>query len=223
MIYRCNTCEKEINLMKDAKYCPICGNHIEPINLEERIAALYDAGKNLREISSELRTTEIVVGQVLAKAALDGMIGTDGLIQTEYEAAITAAMNDNWDGKLKTLKNTLPSECSYVTLNYYARKNRRMNAEARTNRIRDMVKAGTPIMEIAEKTRVFVRTIERIMVEEIAKDKAVANAYINNDYKAQILEMVNAPDWNGKLRSIKEALPEEVTYTNIKATIAKNQ
>lgn len=223
MIYRCNTCDKEINLMKDAHYCPICGNHIEPINLEERIAALYDSGKNLREISAELRTTEIVVGQVLAKAALDGMIAADGLIQTEYEAEIMAAMNDGWDGKLKTLKNALPNECSYVTLNYYARQNRRMNAEVRTNRIRDMIKAGTPVMEIAEKTHVFVRTIERIMVEEIAKDKAVANAYINNDYKAQILEMANSPDWNGKLRSIKEALPEEVTYTNIKATIAKNQ
>lgn len=223
MIYKCITCDKEINLMKNAHYCPICGSHIEPINLEERIAALYDSGKTLREISSELRTTEIVVGQVLAKAALDGLIAPDELIQTEYEAEITAAMNEDWDGKLKTLKNALPNDCNYVTLNYYARKNRRMNAETRTNRIREMLKAGTPVMEIAEKTHVFVRTIERIMVDEIAKDKAVANAYINNDYKAQILEMVNSPDWNGKLRSIKEALPEEVTYTNIKATIAKNQ
>ena len=86
-----------------------------------------------------------------------------------------------------------------------------------------MLKSGTSIEQISDAVQASAVMIERIMVEEIKKDKAIANPYINNEYKTQIMEAASDPAWDGKLRTIKEKLPDEVTYTNIKATIAKYQ
>lgn len=230
MIYKCDRCNKEMKLMKGANYCPICGTKINPIDLEEKVAELYNSGKTMKEISAELRMTDIVVDQVIAKAALNGKVKTDNLVQTEYETAILEMMDNNWDGRLKTIKVAMPEGCTYTTINYYSRKHKRAVAEARrienekrVTEIRKLLRLGTDVQTIADEKHVSVFMVERIMLEEIEKDKAVANAYINNDYKAQILDLINDPDWDGKLGSIKSKLPEDVTYTNIKATIAKNK
>lgn len=230
MIYKCDRCNKEMKLMKGANYCPICGTEIKPIDLEEKVAELYNSGKTMKEISAELRMTDIVVDQVIAKAALNGKVKTDSLVQTEYETAILEMMDNNWDGRLKTIKVAMPEDCTYTTINYYSRKHKRAVAEARrienekrVTEIRKLLRLGTDVQTIADEKHVSVFMVERIMLEEIEKDKAVANAYINNDYKAQILDLINDPDWDGKLGSIKSKLPEDVTYTNIKATIAKNK
>lgn len=230
MIYRCDKCDTEMKLMKGAKYCPMCGNEIKPIDLEEKVAALYNSGKTANEIATELRMSDIVISQTLSKAAVNGNVSPEGLIQEEYGPAIKAVMDDNWDGMIKTVKKAMPEDCTYTTINYFARKNRREHAierreknEKRANEIRSMLKSGTSIEQIAETMHVSVMMIERIMVEEIRKDKAIANPYINNEYKTQIMDAAGDPAWDGKLRTIKEKLPDEVTYTNIKATIAKYQ
>ena len=64
--------------------------------------------------------------------------------------------------------------------------------------------------------------IEKILVEEIAKDKAIANPYINSENKSKVLEIANSADWDGRLKTIKEALPD-VSYLEINAIIAKNK
>lgn len=230
MIYKCNDCNTEMNLMKGAKYCPLCGKEISAVDIEKKVSDLHNAGKSVKEISTALQLTVISVEQILAKAADNGDIKTESLIQDEYASAIEAIMAGEWDGKMKTIKESLDPACTYTTINYYARRYRKKKAQERRNNlvekrniIANMLRAGKDIKEISAETDTSVYGIEKILVEEIEKDRAVANPYINQEYKARILEIVNDPEWDGKLRTIKEKVPEEVTYTNIKATIAKNR
>lgn len=223
MIYKCEKCNEEMKLMRKAKYCPICGSAIRPIDLEKKVADLYNSGKTVKEIAAELKMTEIALNQMISKAALNNKISSEGLIQAEYETAIMDVIMNNWDGKLKTIKKAVPDDCTYTTINYYVRKQKRVDGESKVIEIRNMIKKGIDVRSIADTLKTSVLRVERVLVEEIEKDKAIANAYINTDYKAQIIEIVNSPDWDGKLRSIKNMLPDDVTYTNIKATIAKNK
>lgn len=220
MIYNCDKCNKEINLMRGAHFCPVCGSKIHPIDFEGRVSKLHSEGKTDKEIAAELHVTEIVVGQTLAKAALNGRVEAD-VIQTEYADAIKKVMSDNWDGKTKSIKNAVPADCTYVTINYYVRKQRRENAEARTEKVREMIRAGRPVLEIAEELHLQPRSIETIMLQEIEKDRAVAEHYINPDYNDKIMDIISK-DWDGRIKSIKDAIPD-ITYTNIKAYLAKNK
>ena len=223
MIYRCSNCNEELTLMKGARYCPLCGHDIKPIDLEEKVSNLYNSGKTLKEIASELHITDIILDQVLAKAVINEHIPADKLIQTEYKDDIEAVITGEWDGKLKTIKTNVPDDCSYTTINYYVKLYRNNILGEKIDDIRSMIKRGVDITEISEQTGASTYVIERVLVEEIEKDKAIANPYINNDYKAKILEIAGSPEWDGKLRSIKKEMPEEVTYINIKATLAKNK
>lgn len=230
MIYRCNKCDKEMRLMNGAFYCPICSEKIKPIDLEARIAKLYNDGKTEKEMATDMQITDIVVNQMLAKAALNGLVKIDDLIQTEFESGIKNVLNSSWDGLLKTVKKAVNESCTYTTINYYARKNKREQAEVKrfenekkVTDIRNLLKRGISVQKIADTVHCSVFMVERILLEEIEKDKAAANAYIREEYKAKILGIVNNPEWNGKLKSIKDQLPKDVTYTNIKATIAKNR
>lgn len=230
MIFKCDKCNKEFNLMTKAKHCPVCGSAIEKIDLEKKIADLYLAGKTDKEIEDTIHISVITVDQILAKAAINGHIDSEKVIQMEYEDAIYALINDSWDGKLKTLKTKLPSECNYITINYFVRKKRRsaaaerhrLNSE-RVVKIRELIHAGKDIETIVNETGSSIYMAERILVEEIREDKSLANPYINNEYKSQILDIVNNPEWDGKLKSVKDQLPEIITYTNIKATIEQSK
>lgn len=230
MIFKCEKCNNELNLMKEAKYCPLCGSEIEKVNLDEKVVALYNSGKSIKDIEAELHVSTIAIDQIISKAAVNGDISTAGLIQTEYADDIQAVINNDWDGKLKTIKAKVPEDCTYVTINYYVRKARRSAAEERHRsneekalEVRKMIRSGKDMETILKETGSSIYMAERILVEEIKKDKAVANPYINNEYKSKILDIVNDPAWDGKLKTVKDQLPDEVTYTAIKATIEKNK
>lgn len=239
MIYNCDKCG-EINLgkIRNAKYCPICGNEVKLIDMSKKVVSRYtellnEGKKNceeiMNEISKELHMSIRSVNQAVTKAALNEEIEKDGLVQEQYEHDIDAIVKDGWDGKLKTIKEKLPDDCTYLTICYYARKTRVQSAIERNakraeidERIRSLVKVGTPVEQIIAETGAREYQIEKILVEEIAKDKAIANPYINSENKSKVLEIANSADWDGRLKTIKEALPD-VSYLEINAIIAKNK
>ena len=157
----------------------------------------------------------------MARAVADGKVATDGLVQTEYEEKINNVMNTDWDGKLKTVKSAVP-EATYLTINYYATKRHKEDVVRRVEKATEMVNNGEAIDKIADETKLSPFSVEKIMVQEIGKDKAVADPYIDSSYEDQILEIINSGDWDNRLSTIKNAIPE-ATYTCIKAVVAKNR
>lgn len=221
MTYKCTNCNNSFSLPTGAKYCPMCGSELKVVSLEEKVVAAYKEGKTPEKIAGELRINRYVLNQVLAKAIINGLIPETGLVQPEYKEQIEAVLKDNWDGKLKTVKEHVDENCTYTTICYYAKLYKSASMADRIETARSMIRKGVDVDTIINETDTTTYIVEDILIEEIKKDKAIANPYINNDYKAKIMEIANNPEWDRKLRSIKEQLPDEVTYTNIKATLAK--
>ena len=221
MIYRCDNCNSDVTYKAGAKYCPMCGGALKRVNLENRIAEMYNAGNTEKQIAANLRITDILVSRTLARAVADGKVATDGLVQTEYEEKINNVMNTDWDGKLKTVKSAVP-EATYLTINYYATKRHKEDVVRRVEKATEMVNNGEAIDKIADETKLSPFSVEKIMVQEIGKDKAVADPYIDSSYEDQILEIINSGDWDNRLSTIKNAIPE-ATYTCITSVVAKNR
>ena len=224
MIYRCRKCENEMNLSKGSKYCPKCGGEITPIDIGKKIADLHMAGKTPKEISHELKVSELIVIQMLAKLALDSVIPTDGLIQVEYGPEINKIMAGDWGGKLKTIKTALSPECTYTTIQYFARQNRRENAKERdikkVDEIYELITQGKSIEDIAKAVGFSNYRVSRLFMDEIAKNHALAAPYLDEHYTEDIIKIVENPDWNGRVNPVKKALPDDVSYSTICATLA---
>lgn len=227
MIFKCEKCGKEMKLEKSAKFCPECGGTVKRTDLDAKIAEMYNSGKTLKDICVELKMTAITVGQLLAKLSLDGKI-SDSLIQKNYENDIREVISSpDWDGKKKSIKMALPSNCSYITINYYVRKDRRekatahrLEAEAKAQKIRDMIHEGIPVAKISEKLQASNFLVEKLLVEEISTNKELAKPYMDESHTPLIMDLVNAPDYSGNPKDLKAKLPEDITYSEIKATLA---
>lgn len=228
MLYTCENCKKEMNLGKEAKFCPVCGKELEKADVKVHVVELFNEGLNSKKIASKLAMSTISVDQILARAALNGDISATGLIQEKYGDKIRDIMDDNWDGQLKTIKKALP-DCTYVTINYYVRSEKRKKAqkkqELKAKLIEDvkaLIKNGVALDKIMADTGASGYLVERLLVEEIKNDKSIATAYINLENESKILELSNDPAWDKKLKTLKEKLPETVSYAEIKAVLAKN-
>lgn len=79
---------------------------------------LYQECHNMTEIATTLSVTPITVENNLLKAYAAGEdIAIDELIQKEFELEIVKIiLNNDWDGKLKYIKESLPTEATYTTI-----------------------------------------------------------------------------------------------------------
>ena len=86
----------------------------------------------------------------------------------------------------------------------------------------DLYASGKSFDEIADIYGVKRMTAENNVLEAIPDRTDIdINQFIDNVYESQIKDMLSDPDWDGKLKSIKEKLPETVSYLCIKAVKIK--
>ena len=62
--------------------------------------------------------------------------------------------------------------------------------------------------------------VEKLLVEEISTNKELAKPYMDESHTPLIMDLVNAPDYSGNPKDLKAKLPEDITYSEIKATLA---
>lgn len=79
---------------------------------------LYQECHNMIEVATTLSVTSITVENNLLKAYAAGEdIAIEEFIQKEYELEIVKIiLNNQWDGKLKYIKENLPTEATYTTI-----------------------------------------------------------------------------------------------------------
>lgn len=84
----------------------------------KKYAMLYQNGMSMEEISVIMDVTVQSAAKNLFRAYREGELkDIKSLIQPEYEEAVIRAMlRDEWDGRLRTLKESLPEEVSYVSI-----------------------------------------------------------------------------------------------------------
>lgn len=86
----------------------------------------------------------------------------------------------------------------------------------------EMFRSGADIKEIADKRGLTERTIESHIFKSSREGKEVNfDRLIPAEKEEQILQAVNE-HYSGKLRPVKDYLPDEITYTAIKAVIFKH-
>jgi len=81
---------------------------------------------------------------------------------------------------------------------------------------------GKTIEEIAELEEVQNRTVENNLLKAYREGCEIdVNQLIQKGYELDIIKCIVADSWDGKLRTIKEQLPEEVSYLTIRGVIEK--
>ncbi|MFW5982095.1 MAG: DNA helicase RecQ [Halanaerobiaceae bacterium] len=84
-----------------------------------------------------------------------------------------------------------------------------------------LFKSGKSIKEIAEERDLTERTIENHIVKAYEEELDIdLDFLIPDDFEEEIVKIINK-NGSERLKPIKESLPEEVTYTAIKAVLAK--
>lgn len=88
----------------------------------------------------------------------------------------------------------------------------------------DLFNSGKSIEEIAQNANVKVQTVETHILNAYEQGKIDSvDKLIQSEYEQKVLDIVNAGNWDGKLRSVKDAMPEDCNYLSIRAIIAKNK
>lgn len=91
------------------------------------------------------------------------------------------------------------------------------------NAYADMYAAGKTIVEIANIYGVKTMTAENNVLEAAAHREDISlDDFIDPVYEASILKIASE-EWDKKLRTIKEKLPDEVSYLCIKAVLLKHK
>lgn len=81
---------------------------------------------------------------------------------------------------------------------------------------------GKSLQEIADIKKVQLRTVEEGLVDAFKNDyiKSV-DFMIQAEFEGAVRAYMQRPDWNGRFTPIKKAMPEECSWTTIRAVVAK--
>lgn len=233
MKYRCNTCEKEMNLAKGAHFCPTCGTELERVvqphtgSLKDKVIEKYNEGTPVRQIAVELKANTLTVCEIITKALLPTGV-VPNFVQVEYVDEIKALIGDEPVRQLKPIKEQVPADCTYETIAYVVNEvrreiaaDRRVQKEAAMEQLRMDVLAGRAIEDIKNETGLSNFVIERAVVDLINTDPEKGAAYLQAEYEDEIARLASDPEWDGKLKTLKDRLPEDCTYITIKAVLSK--
>ena len=83
---------------------------------------------------------------------------------------------------------------------------------------------GAAIAEIAKKYSVKDETVLNTVIDAFYHGKVNSvDSLIKNEYHDKIVELYKDDQWDGTLKSIHELMPDDCTYADIKASIAKQK
>ena len=225
MIKRCIECNTERNYPKNYDHCPMCGGKLEKLSLKDYIMAMYNRGTPVREIASKIHMNNLSVCDVVSKE-LAKTNEIPNYVQEVYVEQIKPLVSGKeWDGKLKPVKVQLPAECTYETIAYVAdmaRRARKVSHEEMVVHINKAIREGRSPEEIMEMTGANTYVVEREIVKMIRENGVDATPYVQAEYVNDIVTKASASDWDGKLRTLKEGMPEDCSYLTIKAILAAN-
>lgn len=85
-----------------------------------------------------------------------------------------------------------------------------------------MFHAGKSVAEIAEEKKVQVRTVHEQLIEAFKNDYVKSIDFlIQPQFEEDIRQIIQEPAWNGRFTSVKNAMPEECSWSCIRAVVAK--
>lgn len=100
--------------------------------------------------------------------------------------------------------------------------NRKTSKEKSFVKYISLFKQGNSIEEIAEILDVTETTVENNILEGFRMGVDIEmDALIQKEYELEVVNIILNEDWEGKLRFIKDRLPEDATYLTIRAVIEK--
>lgn len=203
---------------------------------KEKFLKLYNDEKTINEIGIELGMDVRKVETQIINLYKNGEIGSiDRFINPERESQIiTLASDSKWDGYLRSIKSKIPEvdymEIQSVICKHHLEREKRKREKGKfrntfsMNKYYEMFEVGKTIQEIADRYDVSRNTVENNILRYMNEhsDCSVSfDAFIDSKYESMILNCI-PKDWDGKLRIIKDSLPEGVSYTCIKAVLLKH-
>lgn len=124
---------------------------------------------------------------------------------------------------MERLKQVLPEKKLFTLSQLEKSKNRKKESQRKYSpTYLDMYNDGKSIEEMAEIRGVKISTVEGNLIDAY-RDGADINIdlLIQKEYESTILKIANSGKWDWKLKSMKMQLPEECTYSTIRAVLAK--
>ena len=102
------------------------------------------------------------------------------------------------------------------------RREGRLSHEEMVNCVDNAIREGKSPEEIMEASRANTYIVEREIVRMIREEGVNATPYIQAEYADDIVTKATAGDWDRKLRTLKDGMPEDCSYLTIKAVLAAN-
>ena len=207
-------------------------NKVQKAAKYEKAVNMYNEGKDVPEIATELSLENDKVVDLLIDAYKDNKFGDiEKLFNKENEEMILNLANDErWSGYLKDIKNALPTNIPYceiravLTLHNIEKKEKDKSKVGllSSNKYIDLYLKEKSFRKVADFYKVQVSTVENAVLAA-SKDRTDINIenFIDPKYENDILSL-SEDNWDGYLKSIKGKLPEEVEYLCIKAVLIKH-
>ena len=93
----------------------------------------------------------------------------------------------------------------------------------RKEEVLNLVELGFSASDISEQMELGIGSIERILQELIRENKVDVRTFLSSETEEKIIEAVKSiKNWDYRLTPIKEILPEEISFFEIRLTIEKN-
>jgi len=233
MIKVCNQCGIESDCTNKVVVCPECGGDLAKMKLKEYVMFLYNKGLSLYGISRRTKLSQLLVFNMIDKE-LSETGDVPHYVQEEYLEKIKDLVSTTfWDGELQSIKEQMPSNCSYATITYVSNLAKKKQAEKakeerqnRLERVKEAVYKEEPIEDIIEKTNTNTHIVERAVVDMLCEVKESGydfrdSSYVQAEYINEILRLAS-DNWDGKLSTLKASLPDDCSYMTIKGTLAVN-
>ena len=184
------------------------------------ILKLVNSGKNKKEIVSEIGIKEEELDDILAKLYKSKRIDIkQTLLSEQYDnlkEKIEDIINSGYqiyeiESMLDTCKKELKAKIKEKKIN------------ERKEEVLNLVELGFSASDISEQMELGIGSIERILQELIRENKVDVRTFLSSETEEKIIEAVKSiKNWDYRLTPIKEILPEEISFFEIRLTIEKN-
>ena len=184
------------------------------------ILKLVNSGKNKKEIVSEIGIKEEELDDILAKLYKSKRINIkQTLLSEQYDnlkEKIEDIINSGYqiyeiESMLDTCKKELKAKIKEKKIN------------ERKEEVLSLVELGFSVSDISEQMELGIGSIERILQELIRENKVDVRTFLSSETEEKIIEAVKSiENWDYRLTPIKEILPEEISFFEIRLTIEKN-
>ena len=185
------------------------------------ILTLIESGKKKEDLYEELDKTPDEINRILYQLYQSKDIKLEDILtDTQYNTLKTSVENIINSGyepyELDAMSRICRAERREI--------NRATVLQERKEEVFNLAQVGMSVSEITEQVSFGQSAVEKHLLELIQEGLIPIEDYLSTSVETTILDAIKSiPEWNGRLKPVKEIISEDISYFEIRLTIYKNK